>query len=48
VHHLDEAEVRVRAEDQEALLEADVGQLHREVPLPHMLHHVPQGGGPKR
>ena len=45
VHSVDEAEVRLRAQGEEALLEAHVRQLYRAVLLPHLLRHLPQGGG---
>ena len=48
VHRVDEAEVRLRAEGEEALLEAHVRQLHRAVLLPHLLRNLPQRGGSKR
>ena len=48
VHSVDETEVRLRAEEEEALLEGHVCQLHRAVLLPHLLRNLPQGGGTKR
>ncbi len=48
VHHLDEAEVRLRAEGEEGLLAPDVDEFHRAVLLPAVLRHLREGAGEAR
>lgn len=40
---MDAGEVQLRAEEEEAVLEEDVDQLHRAILLPDLLRHLRQG-----